>query len=361
MMLVILAILLLLIAIACAKWVRLPAVPTADGAAVMAFAIFTQGVFVHFAGKGSEWIKIFTVITLLLGLFMLSAYLRSIFDGSFKSQHWDDPIGRFAIGTWVAGIGAAVTTAHLNFPELHPFLVALGMLNVGLLLFYLFSVSLAAGEIAGLGRFKKLHGIILLTTVALQSVCLMLHELFGATEYMMYRVLILLGILFYIAGTTLLILRYRRYAWDLADDWQESNGILYGAVAITGAAALKSSVFPNFVLLGIWTLALLLLLIIEGMEVKRAVVRIRRYGYAKGLGVYTPSQWSRLFTLGMFYFFSREAGKLFGKDTPRFFSVLHEWIVFGGAWILIFLFIAHLLVWAVHFLSHLSTGKKHSS
>lgn len=355
------AIVLLLLAALCAKFLRMPAVPTADGAAVMAFAIFTQGVLVHFTGKGSAWTVGFAVFTLLLWLFLLACYLGSVMDGSFKSRHWDDPVGRFAVGTWVAGTGAALTAAHMNIPQLHPVLVALGILNAGLLIFYLFGASLAAGEIAGLRLVGKLHGVILLTTVALQSVCLMLHELFGAKEYMVYRVLILLGILFYIAGAALLFLRYRRRDWNLADDWPESNCIVYGAVAITGAAALKSSVFPAGVLIGIWVFALLLLLWVEGMEIVRAVLRVRRYGLRKGLGAYAPAQWSRLFTLGMFYFFSREAEKLFDDHAPQMLNVLHEWTVYGGAWIIVFIFTAQLLVWMLHFFVQSSTGRKHSS
>ncbi len=355
------AIVLLLLAALCAKFLRMPAVPTADGAAVMAFAIFTQGVLVHFTGKGSVWTVGFAVFTLLLWLFLLACYLGSVMDGSFKSRHWDDPVGRFAIGTWVAGTGAALTAAHINIPQLHPVLVALGILDAGLLIFYLFGASLAAGEIAGLRLVGKLHGVILLTTVALQSVCLMLHELFGAKEYMVYRVLILLGILFYIAGAALLFLRYRRRDWNLADDWPESNCIVYGAVAITGAAALKSSVFPAGVLIGIWVFALLLLLWVEGMEIVRAVLRVRRYGLRKGLGAYAPAQWSRLFTLGMFYFFSREAEKLFDDHAPQMLNVLHEWTVYGGAWIIVFIFTAQLLVWMLRFFVQSSTGRKHSS
>ena len=360
-MFVIVAITLLLLAALCAKFVRMPAVPTADGAAVMAFAIFTQGALVHFAGKGSAWTIGFAVFTLLLWLFLLTCYLRSVLDGSFKSRHWDDPVGRFAIGTWVAGTGAALTAAHLNIPQLHPVLVALGILNVGLLIFYLFGASLAAGEIAGLRLTDKLHGVILLTTVALQSVCLMLHELFGAKEYMVYRVLILLGILFYLAGAALLFLRYSRRDWNLADDWPESNCILYGAVAITGAAALKSSVFPAGVLIGIWMFALLVLLLVEGTEIVRAFLRALRYGLRKGLGAYAPAQWSRLFTLGMFYFFGREAAKVFDDHAPEWMNVLHEWTLYAGAWMIVFLFVAQLLVWIAHLFYHSSTGRKHSS
>lgn len=336
----------LLLACVLAWTVRLPEIPTASAASVMACAIFTQGVVVHFAGKGSIGAQIAAGLTLLLWLGLLAAYLGSMRDRSFRSRHWDEPVGRFAIGTWVAGTSSTLTAAHVNFPELHPVLVPLGILNAGLLIFYLFAASLAAGEIAGQWRNLKLHGVILLTAVAIQSVSLMLHELFGATEYMVYRVLVLLGILFYLAAAALLVLRYARKDWTLADDWPETNCILYGAVAITGAAALKSSVFPDGVLLGIWIFALLLLLLVESAEIVRGVLRVRQYGWAEGIGVYAPAQWSRLFTLGMFYFFTQQGGRFFPENAQHGLSVLREWILVGGAWMLSVLFFAEVVLWA---------------
>lgn len=351
---------LLLVALL-ALTVRMPAVKTASGASVMAFAIVTQGVVVHFAGKGSVVAAAFAAVTLLLWLFLLAAYLGSVRDGSFKERHWDDPVGRLAIGTWVAGTSSALTAAHLNFPQLHPALVVLGILNAGLLIFYLFAASLSAGEIAGRQLQGKLHGVILLTTVALQSVALLLHELFGAKEYMIYRVLILLGILFYVAGFALLVLRYRRRAWSLTDDWPETNCILYGAVAITGAAALKSSVFPNGVLLGIWIFALLLLLLVESMEIVRGVRRVRKYGWGRGVGVYAPAQWSRLFTLGMFYFFTQQGERIFPGEAGSALRELRQWILNGGAWVIAALLAAEGVLWFLRLWKKESANRAHSS
>lgn len=351
----------LLLAAVLAWFVRMPAVSTASGAAVMAFAIFTQGVMVHFAGKGSTGTQLFAGLTLLLWLILLAAYLGSVRDLSFKKRHWDDPVGRFAIGTWVAGTSSALTAAHVNVPELHVVLVILGILNAGLLIFYLFAASLAAGEIAGQWKNLKLHGVILLPVVAIQSVALMLHELFGAKEYMIYRVLVLLGILFYLAAAALLVLRYRRKDWNLADDWPETNCTLYGSVAITGAAALKSSVFPDSVLLGIWIFALLLLLFVEGLEIVRGTMRVRRYGWAEGIGVYVPAQWSRLFTLGMFYFFTQQGGRFFPEYADSVFNVLRGWILFGGAWIIIFFLISEIILWSLRSIRFTSATRKHYS
>jgi len=186
-------------------------------------------------------------------------------------------------------------------------------------------------------------------------VALLLHELFGAKEYMIYRVLILLGILFYAAGFALLVLRYRRPDWSLTEDWPETNCILYGAVAITGAAALKSSVFPGGVLLGIWVFALLLLLLVEGMEVVRAVRRIRKYGWGRGVGVYAPAQWSRLFTLGMFYFFTQQGERIFPGEAGSFLRELRQWILDGGAWVIAVLLAAEIVLWVMRLGRHKSS------
>ncbi|MDO3409813.1 hypothetical protein QWJ34_08560 [Saccharibacillus sp. CPCC 101409] len=334
-MLTAVSIIALLAAIAIALTVKLPKVPAASGGSVMALAIFTQGVMVHFAGKGSPGVRVFAALTLVLWLLHGAAYLSALRFGRFRESYWNDPIGRFAIGTWVAGTSSALTAAHVNFAELHPVLLVLSIGNAGFLIFYLFAAALAAGQIAAERLHGRLHGAILLTTVSVQSVSLLLHEVFGAREYMIYRVLVLLGVMFYIAGMALLALRYSRKGWKLTEDWLDTNCIMYGAAAITGAAALQSYVFPSGLLLGIWVFALLMLLLVEGAELVRAALRIRRSGWAKGIGVYAPVQWTRLFTLGMFYFFTSQGERIFPKGDGAAAGVLHElrgWVLNGGAW-----------------------------
>jgi hypothetical protein len=44
--------------------------------------------------------------------------------------------------------------------------------------------------------------------------------------------------------------------------------------------------------------------VVEVLEVVRAFIRVRSYGWQEGLSVYSPTQWSRNFTYGMFYAFT---------------------------------------------------------
>src|SRR5690606_34734493 len=80
-------------------------------------------------------------------------------------------------------------------------------------------------------------------------------------------------------------------------------------------------------------------------ECLRAVLRIRRYGLSRGIGVYHVSQWSRNFTFGMFYAFT-----LF-LDLPRNplgqIHVLHTLkgaVIDYGAWVVLTLLINECLL-----------------
>jgi hypothetical protein len=54
----------------------------------------------------------------------------------------------------------------------------------------------------------------------------------------------------------------------------------------------------------IWAAALILFLVVEAIEILRAVQRVRTFGWKAGLFSYSVSQWSRNFTFGMFVAFS---------------------------------------------------------
>src|SRR3546814_9984150 len=57
--------------------------------------------------------------------------------------------------------------------------------------------------------------------------------------------LVALGYVLYALGAALVLRRYlRQRGWRLAEDWENPNCILHGAMSITGLAAVMSGVVP---------------------------------------------------------------------------------------------------------------------
>src|SRR5699024_2072372 len=73
---------------------------------------------------------------------------------------------------------------------------------------------------------------------------------------------------------------------------------------ITGLAIVSSNTFTSSFVTALWVTIFILLVIIEIIEIIRAILRVKRYGWNKGLCNYHISQWSRYFTFGMFYTFT---------------------------------------------------------
>src|SRR5690606_9654592 len=98
--------------------------------------------------------------------------------------------------------------------------------------------------------------------------------------------------------------RYLRGGWSLVHDWNNTNCILHGAMSITGlAAALTLSVPLGFTVL-VWGWVLAVFVVVEAVELLRAVKRVSALGWKEGVLSYHVSQWSRNFTFGMFYAFT---------------------------------------------------------
>src|SRR5690625_5162246 len=131
----------------------------------------------------------------------------------------------------------------------------------------------------------------------------------------------------------------------LVDDWTNTNCIIHGALSITGLAIIVSDSFtPSFVIV-LWFVVFILLGIVEMIEVVRAILRIKLYGWNKGVFTYHISQWSRNFTFGMFYAFT-----LFMHNNPAYSipNQLHSFqkllMLFWG-WIVLFTLIGQMIVY----------------
>src|SRR5699024_11012246 len=112
---------------------------------------------------------------------------------------------------------------------------------------------------------------------------------------------ILLGIIFYLVSMLMIVKRYWRTTWTLIDDWTNTNCIIHGALSITGLAMVTTMTFHLNIILYLWWITFILLLIVESLEIIRAIQRVRSYGWKKGIFTYEVTQWSRNFTFGMFF------------------------------------------------------------
>ncbi|HEX7057296.1 MAG TPA: hypothetical protein VF260_08910, partial [Bacilli bacterium] len=141
----------------------------------------------------------------------------------------------------------------------------------------------------------------------------------------------------------------RRYLavsrWNVADDWQNTNCIIHGAMSITGLASVLSGAVGGGIVLTIWLWVLFWFVIVESVEIWRIGARTRKYGLAGAIGVYNVTQWSRNFTFGMLYAFTMffDLGKTRYGGIP-FLMRLHEGVLAAGKWVVLFFLVYEIVL-----------------
>jgi hypothetical protein len=278
---------------------------TSTMAVVMALGIITQGVLLNFFGtrfffgRVGEFLCI--IILSLWGSFSFS-FLLSYFNKRFHTIHYSHPVNRFGIGTWVAGTSICGILIYKEFNEWAFVSQILLCVNILLWMIYIGGSLRAFYELNQNRLTKNVHGILLLTTVSTQSIVLLISTVDQNVPSTVDVFLITLGSCFYIVGTFLIIKRYvTSESWTIKTDWNNTNCILHGALSITGLACVVSHVLSKQSVVLIWIIAAIVFLIIESIEVYRLYNRLKHYGMKKGILIYDVSQWSRIFTFGMFY------------------------------------------------------------
>jgi len=215
------------------------------------------------------------------------------------------PANAFAVGTWVAGSAVLGGALVRELPNWRPVAFALWIVAAALWLWYLSLLPAAFRDAADPSEGYGAAGAVLLPVVGTQSLVVAGDVLLpGGMPRAVAAALILLGYLLYAWGLFLVVRRYRRPGWTLADDWDNTNCILHGATSITGLAIVLSGALPGSWAVYTWAWVLAVFVVVEALEVLRAVSRTRAYGWRDGVLAYLPSQWSRNFTFGMFYAFS---------------------------------------------------------
>ena len=115
-------------------------------------------------------------------------------------------------------------------------------------------------------------------------------------------------------------------------------------MSITGLASVGSGVVPPNLILLVWLWAITWFVIVEFVEIARAMKRTRLYGFAEGLLIYDPTQWSRNFTFGMLYAFTLNFDLAGSAAAGSFLLLLHEAILRYFAWIVLVLLLVEIFV-----------------
>ena len=278
--------------------------PVPSGSIVMAGGIFVIGALGQL-GLPPIVGRLVTLELLVVWGYLALSYARSGLGGGLSGSI-AQPMGAFGVGTWIAGSAVLGRAILQVLPEWRPVGIALWVVSVALWLWYLRLLPAALGAATNPSGGYRANGAVLLSTVATQSLVVAGTALLpGGIPQTLSVALILLGYLFYVAGLVPILRRYlARSDWTLADDWENANCIVHGAMSITGLAIVASGALPLSWAVVTWTWVVATFVVVEALELARAFVRVRAYGWGDGLLVYHPTQWARNFTYGMLYAFT---------------------------------------------------------
>ena len=322
--------------------------PTGSGAIVMAIGIFINGAIVHYSFLNKEFTRSLAVILFILFLFIAGSFILDAVRRKIYTVHFADHVGCFAVGTWIAGTSVCGIALCRLLPDWKPFVQVLVIGNIGLWFYFMTRAVVSFCQFFSTEAWRKVHGVLFLSTVSTQSLVIVWKAGFGEGAW--YRILapwvILLGVVFYCVSFWLIA---RRYAGeganiDLDAGWFNTNCITHGAMSITGLASAVSGAVPPDLILLIWLWAIFWFVIIEIIEIARAVKRIGLHGFTGGLLQYNPSQWSRNFTFGMLYAFTLNFDLSKSAAAGTFLLPLHQAVLDYFAWPVLLLLLFEIII-----------------
>jgi len=287
-------------------FLREGASPTAAGAIVMAAGIFGLAAMQKIPAIPSQVAQLFALGLLVVWSHIAASYVVCGLQGRMAT-HTASPSDSLAVGTWVAGTAVMARMLLLGVPSWRGAAIAMAIAASVLWLWYLFLVLRGFRAIMAAHDRLRATGRILLSAVSTQSLALVAWDLVPHSGFLHALVagLIVLGFLLYGVGLVLIIQRYRRATrWTLAEDWDNTNCILHGAMSISGLAIAYTGVLPEALGIATWFYVLAVFVAVEVIEVARMIMRLRDHGLRRGIFTYHVSQWSRNFTFGMFYAFT---------------------------------------------------------
>lgn len=310
----------------------------ASGAIIMASGIFLIGTVNAFPIIDVQLGKYLAFLVLIAWIVIYKSLSIQFFHREFLIPFIKHPVNSFAIGTWIAGVSVLCNVFIKYFPTIILITQAMAILNTFLWLFFLVTCVYNFRKLFIDHQSYSVHGVILLSTVGTQSIILLLNNVFFGFPTYFSEAIIILGFIFYLAGIILISNRYvKQKNWSLATDWSNTNCIIHGALSITGLAIVTSNTFTPAFTTVFWVIVCLLLAVVEAIEVLRAIIRIKQYGWNKGLLDYNVSQWSRNFTFGMFYTFTlvMHVNPFYTMPAvlyqfQKIFMIFWAWVVLGA-------------------------------
>lgn len=270
-------------------------------ALIMAFGIFFIGAyemlgFLHFLERVLIWG--FIAFALIIFILIIIHYRKR----TVWHQLIDQPVKLFALGTWVAAL-SVFTLVLKEYTNINVSILQMLTVCNMILLFTIFIIYLFSFRKLFKRKDLKVDGIVLLSTVSMQSIVIMTYHMFGEQFHIFFKPVIILGIAFYILGIYFIWQTYKKEKWTLANDWANTNCIIHGALSITGLAMTLTESFSLSGLMFIFVITTILLIFIEIVECIRMIQRIKLYHLRDGILSYHVTQWSRNFTFGMYFTF----------------------------------------------------------
>src|SRR5699024_5025958 len=301
----------------------------ANAAIVMAMGIFLIGAIEAFPQLDSYFGKALSLLLCFVAFVIYGLLLIHYANRNALQALNGHSLLVFTIGTWIAGLSVLGNVLHKYYPSFILFIQFIAMINLILLLLFICIASYHFMQLWKNPDLPSVHGVVLLSTVSVQSVVILLYNVWKI-DPIIAILLILLGVIFYLIGILLIGKRYARKTWTLIDDWTNTNCIIHGAMSITGLAMVTTMAFHPNIILGVWWITFVLLVIVESLEIIRAMQRVRSYGWKKGIFTYEVTQWSRNFTFGMFFAFTRSMHQASSEYISH--SILQFQQLFLSAW-----------------------------
>ncbi|MEI2666003.1 hypothetical protein [Rossellomorea sp. LJF3] len=328
----------------------------ASGAIIMALGIFLYAAVDAFTWVNHITAKIMSVSLIVLTAIIYKSLIKQLLTKSDRILLLSKPVPSFVIGSWIAGVSVLSNVVVKYFPDISVAVQVVMLLNTFMWLGFMASCVYQFKELMKRPTAHPTHGVVLLSTVATQSVVIFWVKLYPSLPKGLLIGAISLGTFYYLIGMTLIIVRYGRgKRWTLIDDWPSTNCIIHGALSITGLAIVSSGMLSARIMMIFWLLIFVLLIGVEWLEMVRAVNRVQKLGWKKGVFTYHISQWSRNFTFGMFYAFTMTM-----HDNPYYlnsFYPFHEEFLHVWAWIVCLFLIAEVGLW-VESKRYLSESKR---
>lgn len=323
----------------------------ASGAIIMAGGIFLIGAIEAFPSL-DDYLGALLAFVLLVSWIMIYWRLSvQFFHRDFFYGFMQDPVRSFTVGTWIAGVSVLCNVFLKYFPNLLWMTQVIAVFNTFLWFFFLVICIYHFRRLIMHTHDYPVDGVVLLSTVGMQSIIVLLSNVLFPLPVYASEGIILFGMLFYFIGVYVMGRRYIQTKWTIVEDWANTNCIIHGALSITGLAVVSANAFSSQFIMVLWGITLALLILVEAMEVIRAILRVKQLGWRKGIFTYHVSQWSRNFTFGMFFTFT-----FYMRENPLyhihpFVSAFQSVFLLYWAWGVALLLVVQLALFIHHHLT----------